>query len=245
MIGVLFALALQGAPVSEAPSIVGALTQETVEIRSDFAGADLVLYGATRGLRITDDIVVAVRGPSSDLRVMRKERLFGVWVNSDPVVFENVPGYYAIASTRSIGEIATEDALDRNELGLTHIAAPDPEDADLADIGEYAEAIARLRGRVELFAQASTGVEVLDGGLFRAAVRLPPETPVGDYVAEVYLFRDGRPVASRFASLRVEKAGIERTIFAFAYDHPMLYGLWAVALAMFAGWAANAAFSRR
>ena len=48
---------------SEPPSIVAALTHETVEIREDFSGQELVLYGATRGMTIQDEIVVVLRGP--------------------------------------------------------------------------------------------------------------------------------------------------------------------------------------
>ena len=96
-----------------------------------------------------------------------------------------------------------------------------------------------------LFAEMPMGVEILDGGLFRARIALPPRTPVGDYTAEFYLFRNDRAVASRVSTLRVEKAGLERIIFDFAHRAPIIYGLFAVALAMLAGWAANAIFARR
>ena len=86
MIGALLvSLALQGQPTlltSEPPSIVAALTHETVEIREDFSGQELVLYGATRGMTIQDEIVVVLRGPARDLRVMEKQRTFGIWINS-------------------------------------------------------------------------------------------------------------------------------------------------------------------
>ncbi|WP_295691417.1 TIGR02186 family protein [uncultured Maricaulis sp.] len=280
----LLALGLQGQPqiATEAPGIVAALTQETVEIREDFDGAELVLYGATRGLTIQDEIVVVLRGPGRDLRVMQKARSFGIWVNSAPLEFDDVPSYYAIATSLPLETIAGPEELERSGIGLQAMleanaaamepswllgastavdaAAPDaqprnlPDGASLAEppamirqdrVSEYLDAIARDGRRDNVFAEAQRGVEILDGGLFRATIALPPLTPVGDYVAEVYLFRDGRPIASRSASLRVEKAGIERFFFEFAHDLPILYGLFCVLLAMLAGYIANLAFNRR
>tara|TARA_R110002072_G_scaffold26340_4_gene87313 strand:+ start:426 stop:1229 length:804 start_codon:yes stop_codon:yes gene_type:complete len=241
------------------PEIMAALTQETVEIRSDFSGANFILYGAARGVEPGDDIVVVVRGPARDLRVMRKERVFGIWINRAPVRFEDVPGYYAVASTRPLSEVGSFSALRRAGIGLEHLrlSAPDTErqetrfgvEVTVSDIGgevvDYRAAIGRVRKLEGLFTETSEGVEILDGGLFRANIALPPRTPVGDYTADVYLFRDGRPVASRSASLDVRKAGLERLIYNFAYENSILYGLTAVALALLFGWGAAAIFNRR
>lgn len=255
------AASLQQAVPQEAPQIMAALTHETVEIREDFAGTELILYGATRGLTIQDEIVVVLRGPDQDLRVMQKQRSFGIWVNAQAQEFDGVPAYYSIASTRPLEEIATSEALIRNDIGLPQllvqayadrlndreaIEAPTEDSEPLGmDLSEYFAAVERAGAREDLYSAAPRGVDVLDGGLFRATLALPPRTPVGNYTAEVYLFRAGRPIASRSTSMRVEKAGIERVIYEFAHGAPMIYGLFCVALAMLAGYAAAAMFGRR
>jgi len=252
MIGaLLLSLLMQGQPTllaSEPPSIVAALTHETVEIREDFAGQELVLYGATRGLTIQDEIVVVLRGPGRDLRVMEKQRTFGIWVNSAPLEFEDIPSYYAIATSLPLDDIATPESLAGSGIGLPATlairAAPTAAETG-RDIRPYLDAIARDGRRDDLYAEAQRGVEILDGGLFRATISLPPLTPVGNYVAEVYLFRDGRAVASRTASLRVEKAGLERFVYQFAHSMPWLYGLFCVLMAVLAGYVAYLAFNRR
>ena len=249
----ILALALQGQQTviqTEAPSIVAALTHETVEIREDFVGQELVLYGATRGLTIQDEIVVVLRGPAYDLRVMRKARNFGVWVNSDPLVFADVPSYYAIATSLPLENIASEAELADSRIGLPSLFARQPEESEIAALPQdtvlpYLQAIARAGERQNLYEEAQRGVEVLDGGLFRATISLPPLTPVGDYVADVYLFREGRVIASRSAALRVEKAGLERFIYDFAQTLPWLYGLFCVLLAVLAGYLADLIFNRR
>jgi len=241
-------LQLQPVPV-EAPSIVAALTHETVEIREDFAGQELILYGATRGLTIQDEIIVVLRGPGRDLRVMEKERTFGIWVNSAPLEIDDVPSYYAMASSLPLEHVATPEELEDAGIGLvTALEARLAETETSIPIEErqaYLDAIARAGDRNNVYAEAHRGVEILDGGLFRATMSLPPLTPVGDYVAEVHLLRDGRPIASKTTSLRVEKAGIERLLFEFAHNAPMIYGLFCVALAMLAGYLADLVFKRR
>lgn len=248
MILLALALMLQANIPNEAPGIMAALTQETVEIRENFAGTSLVLYGATRGLTLRDEIVVVLRGPNQDLRVMRKRRSFGIWVNAAPIEFDTVPSYYAIASSLPLDVIAPPEALARNGIGLETLLEPTPdanhEPPDESVVASYRAAVLRAGGRHALYAETPGGVDVLDGGLFRAVLKLPPRTPVGNYNAEVYLFRDGRPVASRTTSLRVEKAGFERVVYEFAHDAPMIYGLFCVALAMLAGYLASVLFGR-
>jgi uncharacterized protein (TIGR02186 family) len=254
----LLALALSQPYPEEAPGIVAALTHETVEIREDYDGMELVLYGATQGLTLADEIVVVLRGPGRDLRVMQKVRNFGIWMNSAPVEFDDVPSYYAIASSRPLNEIASIEGLRRDDIGLPSLlskaaARAVAETLELTSDEientpapvDYQEAVIRTGSRDALYAEAPYGVDVLDGGLFRATIALPPRTPVGAYSAEVYLFREGRPIARRVTALTVEKAGLERIIYEFAHQASMLYGLFCVALAMLAGYLANAIFGRR
>ncbi len=264
MIGPLIAavLMLQGQADTEAappPRVVAALSQEVVEIRSDFAGAEIILFGAVTGIAEHDDLVVVVRGPQDDLRVMRKERVFGIWINRAPVRFVDVPSYYSVASTRPLGELGAFSALRREGIGLDHLrlSAPDSEHTEVrlgvevtvsevgGEVTEYRDAISRNRTSSELFAETTTGVQMLEGGLFRVNVALPPATPVGAYTADVYLFRGGRPVAVGTVSLDVRKEGLERIIYNFAHTHGWLYGLVAVALALLFGWGAAAVFGRR
>jgi uncharacterized protein (TIGR02186 family) len=243
----------QAEPAAPEPQIAAALTENVVEIRSNFSGAELVLYGAAVGLEEGDDIAVVVRGPARDLRVMRRERVLGVWVNADPVVFEEVEGYYAVASTRPLAEFATFSALRRNRIGMEHVrlSAPESERIEtrfgvagvvVSDIGgaivDYRAALVRNKAREALYVEAPGGVEILEAGLFRARVVLPPATPTGVYDADVYLFRDGVPIAVRRTSLEVVKGGVERAIYDLAHDRPLAYGLLSVLLAVFAGWLA-------
>lgn len=258
LFNVAFAVPPEGAP--REARIAAALTEDVVEIRSDFAGAELVVFGAVEGLEADDDIVVAVRGPERDLRVMKKRRVVGVWVNAAPVRFEAVPSYYAVAATNALADLASFTALRRNRIGADHIrlSAPETERTETllgvtgvtvsnlgGEIVDYREAVVRARSRQGLFWEDAAGVESLEGGLFIARLALPSGAPTGRYDVDVYLFRDGAPIATRRTQLTVATAGVERAVFQLAHRHPLAYGVLAVIMAALAGWAAAAVGGRR
>ena len=109
-------------------AISAALTETTVRVNSDFRGDRIVLYGAVFDPQTRpSDVVVIVRGPEEPVRIARKSRIAGLWVNSRPVVFQGAPGFYIAASTRPLDDIARFATLRKLEAGVDHLAihAPD------------------------------------------------------------------------------------------------------------------------
>ena len=83
-------------------SLVADLTSHLIAITTGFTGASVVLFGATDG---PADVVVAVRGPDRQIMVRRKSRVAGIWVNTEELIFANVPSFYAMAASRPLKEI--------------------------------------------------------------------------------------------------------------------------------------------
>ena len=81
--------------------------------------------------------------------------------------------------------------------------------------------------------------------LFRTRIDLPANLVEGDYTTRIFLTRDGQVVDQFETTIFVRKTGIERWLFVMSQDHPFLYGLLALALAIAAGWMASAAFQAR
>lgn len=249
------------APPETPPAAVSAaLTTTNVRVTSSFRGARIVLYGAVFDPTAQpSDVVVIVRGPDAPLRMARKTRVAGVWVNSRPVVFEGAPGFYMAASTRPLGEIASFGTLRRLGAGVDHLAINAPleertetrygvRDVVVSRLGQdyldWRRAVVRLKEQSGLYAADEQGVTFVDRGLFKAEIDLPTAAPIGVYTAEIFLFQNGQPVSRRMRGLTVEKAGIERALYLFAYNRPWSYGLVSVAIALAAGWAASVVFRR-
>ena len=226
-----------------APRVAAALTDEQVRITSRFTGARIDVFGVVSDLRESDDIVVVIEGPPAPVRMVRKERRAGVWLNGAPHAFEPAPGYHAFASTRPLAEIEGAEELTTGALRLTPAASAPPLEAD--ELQAFREGLARIRSADGVYRNAVEGVDLFNGGLFRTRVLLPPGSPTGEYRAEVYVFRDGVVTSARASNLEVVKVGLERFITNAANNHPMLYGIACVLFACLSGWAAAVAFRRR
>ena len=240
--------------------VAAALTDARVMVDSSFRGASIVLYGAVFNPSDTPaDVVVVVRGPDAPVRLVKKTRNMGVWLNSRPVLFEGAPGFYMTASTRPLGDIAEFGQLRRLGVGLDHLRINAPEesrtvtrygvrDVVVSRLGEdyldWRRAVIRLREAAALYNSDPEGVEFVDEGLFRAEVELPTVAPTGRYFAEVWLFQEGEPVSVSNLTLTVEKVGLERDIYEFAHRRPWTYGMLCVVLAAFTGWGASRVFRR-
>jgi uncharacterized protein (TIGR02186 family) len=242
------ALAQGGAFQDNDPTVAAALTDDQVRITSRFTGARIDVFGVVNGLGVDDDVVVVVRGPRQALRLMRKRRIFGVWVNGDATLFEGAPAFYVTASTRPVEDVAPIEELSRHDIGIQHAPLrPLGEDAArvLPQLEEYRAAIVRIRASDGLYNDDPGGIILYDGGLFRARVLLPAGSPTGTYRADVFVFRDGVMAARRSAELQVRKVGLEAFLFSAAHEHEWLYGLSAVSFACFAGWLAAVLYRRR
>ncbi len=234
-------------PPSVPAEVSAALTTPRVQVTSGFQGARIVLYGAVIDPRACPcDVVVLVRGPEQSVRIARKVRVAGLWLNSRPVEFRGAPGFYMAASTRPLKTIASPAVLSQRGAGLEHlpIRSTGTPGLEVSDQAEWRAAIVRLKTQAKLYNADPEGVTFVDQGLFKSEINLPTAAPIGRYRAEIMLFRQGQAVATRSRDFTVEKVGFERLIYLFAHGAPWVYGLVSVAIALGAGWVASTIFRR-
>ncbi|PWR18980.1 TIGR02186 family protein [Zavarzinia compransoris] len=244
----LFAGLLLGLP-ARADTLMTDLSQRLIAITSSFTGSSILVFGAVvadgPGKR---DVVVVLRGPDQGIRVRRKERAFGIWVNTDAHPFAGIPAFYAVASTRPLAQIGAASHLARHQIGLEALKLRErdrPEGEEItADVLPFREAILRLKQRATLYSPQVQPVTFVGPSLFRAEFHFPSNVPVGSYKAEIYLFKDGDLVGANSSALFVDKTGVERWIYKAALNYPALYGLAAVAVAVAFGWGAAIVFRR-
>lgn len=256
------------APVSLGDRLTVNMNEHQISITSNFTGATITLFGAITKIAEpvpiphpltlvpivsregpVEDIIVVIKGPAEDVTVRRKERVAGIWVNNDSVTFRNVPGFYFVAATRPIDDIADDALRNRNEIGAEHLSlltdAATLATTSTEEIGIFRKALLRRKAVAGLYGINEQGVELQDNILFNMRLKVPANVPVGEYVAQVLLLRGGIVVGSQPLHPVVAKSGIERMIYNLAHAQPLVYGIIAVTLAILAGWAAAAIFSRR
>src|SRR5690606_35140518 len=118
-------LALAGPAGAE--TIIAALSEQRVEIQSNFVGTELTLFGvierdAETVSRVRGyDVAVVVRGPDEEIVTRRKDRVAGIWINTDAVSFQSAPSYYAALTNRPIDDLGSPVVLRRTQTGLANI----------------------------------------------------------------------------------------------------------------------------
>jgi uncharacterized protein (TIGR02186 family) len=224
--------------------LVADLSDHLIAISTDFTGTEVVLFGA---IAEPGQVAVTVRGPADPVVVRRKERVAGIWINTDSVTFEEVPSFYWSATSAPLGQIAEPAVLERHAIGLDNLRlAPADDDAPSGvDLAEFRRALVRRKQAQGTFAATEARVSFLGERLFRVTIPFPANVPTGQYTVGVLLLREGRVVAGQTTPLVVSKVGTGARVFAFAQRHSLAYGLLAVLLAVLAGWLASVLFRRR
>jgi uncharacterized protein (TIGR02186 family) len=230
------------------PRILAQVSQKQVDIGTNFSGANILLFGTVQGVPKTTkpDVVVVLRGPDVPIVVRHKSRVAGIWVNTRSVTFQTAPGYYALASTGPLDKIADRTWRAVYEIGLDwlHFSPSEGGDSSAQKLADFRDGFVAMRQKHGLFSERPGAVELVDNTLFLVRLDLPTRVPVGTYQADVFLFLNGKFADKTALTLQVEKSGAERAIYDAAHTSPFSYGLFAVLVALIAGWAASV-FLRR
>jgi uncharacterized protein (TIGR02186 family) len=231
------------------PKLVPDVSQREVQIRYSFTGAELLLFGAIvypRG-RVPSgktDVVVVLKGPVQPIVVREKQKVAGIWMNVESERFRSAPSFYAVASSRPLGELVDNRIADIFELGLNNLQLSPGAGSTPQEQRRFEAGLTDLMKRRQLYYEDPRGVEISEGVLYRARLPIPARVPVGDYTAETFLIRDGEVIAAAVREVRIEKLGFERFVAIAAERWSLLYGLVAVGFSLLLGWGASALFRR-
>lgn len=253
MIRLLLCLLLVLAPAatlaqSRDPILVPDISEHDIVLRQGFTGTQLLLYGALldpRGMRARGeyDIVIVLKGPTEPIRLREKEQMAGIWVNAASTAFRSVPSFYALASSRPVADLVDPRTAAIYELGLEYLQLSPTGAIDPAEQARFSAGLVDLRARQGLYAQYDGAVSISEGVLYRARLPIPSNVRPGRYTAETFAIRNGRVIVSAISEVQVRKEGFERVVATEAEDSAFLYGLFAIALSLFMGWAAGRLFS--
>jgi uncharacterized protein (TIGR02186 family) len=249
------ALVLTGALMAlpaRAERLIVSVSNHRVTVTPNYSGEELVLFGSVEKDANTPpnrnyDLVVTVFGPRADMVTRRKERRFGIWINTDSRQFLQVPTYLAIFSNRPIDAIASPEVQRRQQLGMNNVVLTQRVGTDYADVvptDPFRAAFIRLKSQHGLYRESSSAVTFLTPTLFRSGIPLPAEVPIGTYTVDIKLFADGQLVTRAETAFEIVKVGFEQFVANTARQNGFAYGLATVAMALMTGWMASIVFRK-
>lgn len=241
----LLALLLFALPV-QAEEVVLGLSSDRVAITANFDGDSILVFGAVkREEAIREEplhVIVAIAGPSRTLVVRRKEKKYGIWINTDAVEIDSAPAFYKVATSGPWNEVLrdTEDLRHRISIprAIRSVGAP----MDVMDAASFTEAVIRIRRANGLYEVLENAVALDEQTLFRTQVEMPANLTEGAYPTRIFLTRDGEVISTLETVIDVRKVGLEKFLFSLSREQPLVYGILSLVIAIAAGWGASAIF---
>src|SRR6185437_7798423 len=152
---------------TRAERLIVSVSNHRVTVTPNYSGEDLVLFGSiekdssTPAGRAAYDLVVTVSGPRADMVARRKERRFGIWINTDARDFLEVPSYLALFANRPFDDIASAEVERRQQLGLNNVLLRQRVGSDFGDVvphDAFRKAFVRLQKRHGLYREDTSAV---------------------------------------------------------------------------------------
>lgn len=241
------ALLLLLALPAQAEEVVAGLSQNRISITTNFDGSEILIFGAVKRETAIPEggplqVIVTVAGPSEPVVVRKKDRRFGIWVNTDAVEVDLAPSYYAVATSAPWREVVRDVEDLRHKISVQRAIRSVGAPATVLDAASFTEALIRIRERRDLYQTNIGSVSVSEETLFNTAVQLPANLTEGIYTARFFLTRDGVVIDRHETEISVQKVGLERFLFNLAHEQPLVYGILSLFIAIAAGWGASAFF---
>lgn len=236
---------------ARAEKLVSTVSNDEVSVTSSFVGEKLTLFGniepeagaTQKFVEGPFHVIIVVTGPLQNRVARLSRQRFGIWMNTEQVVFKEFPSFYHVLASGKLTDITDQVTLDRLNImpqAQTGITAQ-PSTADAAWFGRE---LVRLMTNRGYFGLNELGVVFRSNALYSAQISLPSDIPPGPFLTHTYVFKNGEVIAERSEGFSVRKIGFERFMALAAQQQPLLYGLTCVILAIFTGWLGGVVFKR-
>lgn len=217
------------------------VSQETIKVTTGFDGANITVFGTQSD---AGDLVLVVEGPMRAFTVREKDRRLGLWTNVEARTFPEVPSFYEIATVVPLKDIAHVDVLRENNIGIENLTLRERRGSNSARVQRYRKALVQSLQDKHLYADDRNAITMVSPSLFKAEFALPAVVTSGRYGVYAYLFRDGKIIGHDQVRFEVQPEGISADIKRMSQNDRLLYGIFAVIMAMTAGWLATVLLKR-
>ncbi|MBJ57263.1 MAG: hypothetical protein CMP24_03365 [Rickettsiales bacterium] len=207
-----------------------------ISIDVGFTGAKLSFFGAIEG---SGDVVVAVTGPRKKIKVTNKQKIMGVWVNSDTENFYDVPSFYYVASNKPLQDIDARTSFYINQIGLANLRFEGAEDLESRERDSWKRGIIDTMVKLGRYNSENGNINISKSKLFKTEFNFSSDILEGEYIVDTLLLKSGNVIGAKRSFINVSKSGLGEKIYKFSSEYSMIYGIFSVLFALIFGFTAN------
>ena len=221
--------------------IMADFSKNKINIDVGFNGAKLLFFGV---IDDEGDVVVSVTGPRESIKVRKKKRKLGLWINTDFKTFYDVPSYYFVASTKPLDQLNANEALRINQIGIKNIRFEGAEEEVKKDRDLWKSGIIDTMIKLGRYTSEQGSINISKQRLFKTELNFSSEIIDGEYIVDTLLIKEGNVIAVKRSFINVSKYGLGEKIYTMATEKGLIYGILAVFFALVFGFTVNETIRR-
>ena len=218
------------------------LSEDNIEIKTDFDGKEIIIFGL---LKDEHDTLLTIKGPPSKMKIQKKERYFGVWINNKQITYSKIPTLFFLSSSSKINEILPNSIQINDDLNFDKILNNKTFDQNFIfenDQTTWNENFVRIKKKQLFYKQFE--MKIFKDKLFQTSVFFPPNTIPGIYNVDIYYIKNKTIMNKDQKEIIVKKTGIGSDIYEFAKDRAATYGVFVIIFSILSGLIAATLFRR-
>jgi uncharacterized protein (TIGR02186 family) len=218
------------------------VSQEEIQIETDFKGKEIIIFGT---LKNDEDTIISIKGPNKDSKMMKKERILGFWFNTKKVIYKGIPSVFFLSSSNPVREILNQNTIIKEKLYFDEILINASTQRDFLNQNKlltWNKNLIRIKKNENLFKEYE--LKNIDNKLFQTRVFFPSNAIPGNYKVTIFQIKNKIIVSKKNKLIKIKKSGIGEKIYEFAYNEPASYGLLSILFAISCGLTAATLFRR-
>ena len=218
------------------------LSEDNIEIKTDFTGKEIIIFGL---LQDNHDTILTIKGPPSKMKIQKKERYFGVWINNKQITYSKIPTLFFLSSSSKIDEILPNSIQINDDLNFDKILNNKTFDQNFIfenDQSIWNDNFVRIK-KNQLFYKEFE-MKIFKDKLFQTSVFFPPNTIPGIYNVDIYYIKHKTIMSKDQKKIIVKKTGIGSDIYEFARNNAATYGVFVIIFSILSGLIAATLFRR-
>ncbi len=232
----LFAVPAFGADSTSVDTLITpTLTPDTIDVGTFYNGSDVQVAA---DIPESDGAVLVMEAGRDEIKLNRKGRVAGIWLNVAQVTVENVPKVYILAASDSLENICSPDVRRKMQIGTEYLRDEIKFICDKPLTGTEFEEFLKLKTDNGTY-NMDVGIDLTPAAPGRmtlsATLPIAPTIPPGTYQVLLYCFKDGVQIGRGKTQLVVKRIGLARMMANLAHEHAAAYGLLAIVVAMMVG----------